>query len=233
MQTKTPRPPQTLPEESPEALDARRSQLLRGLLWNTLIDGLGSYLVYFLVRRHDSEFHALAWSMLPPALNNLWTLARKRHLDVMGVLVIAGLVMGLGMVMLGGSPRLLLVRESFITGAIGLAFLGSLLLRRPLLFYVVRQMSAGDDPVLGAEWDASYQASPSRLGLPRMTGVWGVVLVAEVTLRTVAALKLPIPVFMAVWPFVSLGVCGATSFWTFLYARRLQDREDGASGAGA
>jgi hypothetical protein len=38
----------------------------------------------------------------------------------------------------GGSPRLLLIRESFITGIFGLIFLGSLLFPRPLLFQLVK-----------------------------------------------------------------------------------------------
>ncbi len=218
------------PEMSPEE-DARRSRMLRGFLWNALIDGLGSYLIYFLVRRHGTEFHALAWSMLPPALNNMWTLARKRHLDTFGVIVIAGLAAGLGLVLLGGSPRLLLVRDSLITGVLGLVFLASLLFPRPLLFHALRQMSAATDPASGAEWDARYQESPSHLGLPLMTGVWGVVLLGEAALRTVAALTLPIPVFMAVWPFVNLGMYAATSFWTFTYGRRIQDREDSETDA--
>ena len=213
-------------DESAEALEAKQKGMLRGFVWNALIDGLGSYLVYFLVRRHDTEFHALAWSMLPPALNNLWTLARKRHLDAMGMVVIAGLVAGLGLVMLGGSPRLLLVRDSYITGTIGLAFLGSLLLRRPLLFFVVRQIAAATDPAQGTDWDTRYRESPSHMGLPLMTGVWGVALVGEALLRTGAALTFPIPVFMAVWPFINLGLYAAISFWTFLYGRRIQDREE-------
>jgi hypothetical protein len=216
---------------SPEEEDARRSLMLRGFLWNALIDGLGSYLVYMFLRWHGTEFHALAWSMLPPALNNLWSLARKRHLDITGVIVIAGLVLGLGLVLLGGSPRLLLVRDSFITGAFGLVFLGSLLFRRPLLFYISQQLSAGTDPVLRAEWDARYEESPSHLGLSLITGVWGVILVAEAGLRTIIALTIPIPVFMAVWPFINLGMFGLASLWTFLYGRRLQEREESASEA--
>ena len=68
----------------------QHAQTMRGFVWNALVDGLGSYVVYMIAHRHGSEFRALVWSMLPPAANNLWTLARKRHLDLFGVLVIGG-----------------------------------------------------------------------------------------------------------------------------------------------
>ena len=191
-----------------------------------MIDGLGSYVVYFVAHRHGSEFQAIVWSMLPPAVNNLWTLARKRHLDLFGVLVIGGLLAGLGLVLLGGSPRLLLVRDSLITGVIGLALLVSLLFPRPLLFYVLRQLAKATDPEMAATLDADYAQSQTKFGLPLITGVWGVTLVTEAILRTVLALSLPIPLFMIVSPITNLTMYAAVSAWSFFYGQRMRDKED-------
>lgn len=200
--------------------DAHRGTMQRTLLLNVLIDGAGSYAVYMLLHHHTSEFKALAWSMLPPSLNTAQSLVRKRHVDIVGILVIAGLVASLGLVLLGGSPRLLLVRDSLITGLVGLVFLGSVLMRRPLLFFILRQLAATNDADAGPEWDARFQASPVGLGLPLMTAVWGLALVGEAALRTVCAMKLPIPVFLAIWPFINIGIYAGASAWTFWYGRR-------------
>ena len=214
----------TPPDTSPEP--GQHAQTIRGLVWNALIDGLGSYIVYFVVHRHSTEFRAIVWSMLPPAVNNLWTLARKRHLDMFGVLVIAGLLAGLGLVLLGGSPRLLLVRDSLITGVIGVALLASLLFPRPLLFYVLRQLARAGDPEMAATLDEDYARSQTKFGLPLITGVWGATLASEAVLRTALALSLPIPLFMIVSPIMNLTVYAAVSAWSYFYGQRMRDKED-------
>jgi hypothetical protein len=46
----------------------------------------------------------------------------------------------------GGSPRFLLLRESLVSGMIGIVFLGSLLLPRPLAYYLARSTVAKQSP---------------------------------------------------------------------------------------
>jgi hypothetical protein len=226
METKDTIPPDISEDLSEEEQSQRRRQMLRGFLISAVIDGFGSYAVYLLARPHTTELAAIGWSMLPPGLNNIWSLIRKRHLDFVGVIVILGLLAGLALFLLGGSPRLLLVRDSLITGTIGLVFLISLFFPRPLLFYVSRQLTAGYDPELAATWDERYQASPTHLGLPLITGVWGAVLLCEALLRTYLALNLPVAVFLAVSPIVNLAMYAGTSLWSFWYGSRIRDQED-------
>jgi hypothetical protein len=103
----------------------QRFAVSRSVLWNAVFDGLGPYLVYRLVSPHTSLLVALAWTMLPPGISNLVTLVRRRRPDIIGLIVIAGIAVGLLLFLLGGSARLLLIRESFITGAIGLLLYGA------------------------------------------------------------------------------------------------------------
>ena len=98
----------------------------------------GPFLVYHLAEGHMSTTAALIWSSTPPIIWSVVQLLRSRTLDAMSMLVIAGIALSLIATLLGGSPRLLLIRESFITGIFGLIFLGSLLFPRPLLFQLVK-----------------------------------------------------------------------------------------------
>src|SRR5271154_526163 len=98
----------------------------------------GPWLVYRLVEGSTSITMALILSSLPPIAWSLWQLVDSRKLDVIGMLVIAGIAASLVAPTLGGNPRLLLVRESFITGIFGLVFLGSLWFPRPLMFHIVK-----------------------------------------------------------------------------------------------
>jgi hypothetical protein len=78
----------------------------------------GPWLVYRLVEGSTSTTIALLLSSLPPIIWSLWQLVHSRKLDVIGMLVIAGIAASLVATMLGGNPRLLLVRESIELGLV-------------------------------------------------------------------------------------------------------------------
>jgi hypothetical protein len=203
----------------------QRFAVSRSVLWSTAFDGLGPYLVYRLVSPHTSLLVALAWTMLPPSVSNLMTLVRRRRPDIIGLIVIAGIAVGLLLFLVGGSARLLLIRESFITGVIGLLFLLSLFFRRPLSYYISRQFVTGDDPARAARWNSQYEVSRYKFGMPRITAVWGAVLVGEAGLRTVLAFSLPISLFLALHNFIFIAVYAATMAWCYSYGWRTYKRE--------
>src|SRR5580700_11964349 len=98
----------------------------------------GPFLVYQLAAGHMSETAALMLSAAPPILWSIGQIIWSRKLDALSLLVISGIALSLVATLLGGSPRLLLIRESFITGIFGLIFLGSLLFPKPLLFHLAK-----------------------------------------------------------------------------------------------
>ncbi len=200
---------------------------LRHILLSALIDAGGAYLVYTLLAPRLGQKLAIVLSAVPSILSNLVSYARRRTLDYIGVIVIAGTLAGLCIYFLGGSPRMLLARDSVITGVIGLVFLGSLFLHRPLVFYLARQMTTGDDPQKLAAWDARYDSSPARMGMPRMTFVWGLGLLLEAALRVALAFTLPISVFILVAPVMSIAVYFGLMAWSFSYGHTLRRRETG------
>ena len=71
-------------------------------------------------------------SAVVPLVWRLIELARNRKVDVISMLV-RGIGLSLVAIAFGGSPKLLLFRESLITGLIGLVMIGSAVVRRPLM----------------------------------------------------------------------------------------------------
>ncbi len=137
---------------------------LRGFLRDVALNAGIPWLLYRLSKRYlsASEVAALAIAATFPLAKSASELLRRGRLDPIAVLVLLGiLVSGVG-VILGGSPRLLLLRESLFTGALGLACFGSLFLPRPLMFYFGRHFMAGDDPERRREFDANLH----RPGVP-------------------------------------------------------------------
>jgi hypothetical protein len=95
-------------------------------------------LIYHYAAPHFGESNALILSSIPPMLWSAIELARFRRLDAVNLLAVIGVFLSLAAMAFGGNTRLLLARESLVTGIIGLLFLGSLLLPRPLMFYLAR-----------------------------------------------------------------------------------------------
>src|SRR5579859_4470950 len=92
-----------------------------------------------------SEVTALSIASIVPVVSSIAELVRNRRLDLIAIFSLLGLLTSIIAVFLGGSAQLLVIRESLFTGALGLACFVSLLLPRPLMFYVGRQMMAGKD----------------------------------------------------------------------------------------
>jgi hypothetical protein len=183
------------------------------------------WLAYRLAMPHWGETGGLIASAVPPVVWSLVELARFRRVDALSLIVLLGIVLSIGAMALGGSPRMLLLRESLVSGAVGVAFLLSLPMRRPLIFYlaratVAREMAGGAERV-NALWDERPAFAPS---MRMMTAVWGVGLTTETALRSWMAWTWPIERFLVVSPFIGYGIYGGLLVWTLWYRKTLRNR---------
>lgn len=151
--------------------------------------------------------------------------ARTRRVDALSILVLLGIALSIVLMALGGSPRLLLMRESMASGAIGLVFFASLAMRRPLTFYLARATVARKEEGGAARFEAMWDERPAlRRSVRLMTAVWGVGLMGENALRSWLAWHWPVERFLVVSPFIGYGIYGALTLWTFLYRKKMQRR---------
>jgi hypothetical protein len=124
----------------------------------------------------------------------------------------------------GGSPRLLLVRESLFTGAFGCACFVSLLLPRPIMFYFGRHFMAGADPERRARFDASWQLPEVRFSNRLITCVWGCVFVGELILRILLIYCVSTATVLIISPILLGALTIVTMIWTFSYGHRIRLR---------
>jgi intracellular septation protein A len=167
-----------------------------------------------------SVLHALLITALAPVLENVVALARHRRVDLFGVLVFLSLLLSGVVVLFGGSPRMILARESVLSGAFGLALLASLLCREPLIYYLTRHFVAGQHPARREEYHRKAAAPRFRSFMRLLTVVWGVVTVADAALNVYLAFNVSIAHFLAVSPLARSGMFGCTFLWTLLHAQR-------------
>ena len=189
------------------------------------------FLVYQLVSGHMSEKAALMLSSVPPILWSIGQLIWSRKLDALSLLVITGIALSLVATLLGGSPRLLLVRESLITGIFGLIFLGSLLFSRPLMFHLVKTTVTKQG--MTQEAFASRWSIPDfRFTFYLMTIVWGVGLLVEATLKIILAFTMPTGLFLVVSPIISYTIYLGLLGWSICYGNQRRKAGERLAAAG-
>jgi hypothetical protein len=199
----------------------------RSVLPSLVVDGLCPFLTYELLMWYVpdmSQVVALGVGAIFPAVNGVASIARRRHLDFIGAVVLVGLAVSIVATIVSRDAKILLIRESFVTGALGVLCLLSLLWPRPLMFYVGRQFSAGQDAGRLAEFDAKWSVPGFRRTLRVLTIVWAIGWIGEFALRVVMVWTLSVPQVLAISPFVFNGITLGLIAWTVAYARRKRQR---------
>lgn len=176
------------------------------------------YVVYTLLLPHTSSLVALSAAAIVPLIDTVYSLIHTRKVDMFSGFIFLGLVLGIAAVLLGGDERFILLRESYVTGIMGLVFLGSLLAARPLIFYFAERF-AGRDPEMHDKWN---RLPAYRQIFRRMTAVWGVALLLEACVKVGLVYTLSIPAFLAISPFATYGILALTIWWNVTYVKRVK-----------
>jgi len=160
---------------------------------------------------------ALLLSGVFPALHVTINVIRNRRVDVVGAVVLAGIALGTLLGLVSHSARLVLIEGSVPTAVFGVACLGSLWARHPLLFSVVREFM-GPDTAKGQEMTRLWRdEAVFRRDFRVVTAVWGVGFLLEAALRVVIVYNASTGTALAsskVTPFLFGGVLSA---WTLAY----------------
>ena len=198
--------------------------LVRGILLDIALNAIIPLLLYRLSKHYisPSELTALSISAVFPLLKSLFDLLRKRELDPISVIVLLGIVASGVALLFGGSPKILLVRESLFTGVFGLACFVSLLLPRPMMFYFGRHFVAGSDPQRRARFEAGWALPHVRFANRLITMVWGAVYVTELVVRVILIYSISTQMVLVISPILIGGSTILTLIWTFRYARRVR-----------
>ena len=181
-------------------------------------------LVYDWIKPAHGEVQALIASSLPPILWSVVEFIRARRVDALSMLVIAGIVLSLLAFFGGGSARFLQMRERLVTVVIGLVFLGSAAIGRPLVYQLARAGLARKSAAELESFEALRENSFFRRTMMIMTLVWGFGLIADAALSLVFILTIPVRDYLIVGPILGNATMGALGLWTFWYSRRQRRR---------
>lgn len=178
------------------------------------------YLVYTLLKPHTGSVIALTCAAFVPMIDAIYSLLKYRKLDVFSSFIFIGLVLSIIAAIIGGDERFILIRESYVTGIMGLIFLGSLFFSKPLIYFFAARFSEDKEAIF-----KRWREEPAfRRSLRVMTLVWGISLVLEAGIKVLLVYILSIPVFLLVSPFVQYGIIALTIMWNVVYVKSRRRR---------
>jgi hypothetical protein len=191
-----------------------------GFAFEALVNVIGPLLIYDLTKTSLGDAGALIASSGPPIAWSLLEFALKRRIDALSILVLAGIGLSLLAFVGGGGARFLQLREKLVTVLIGLVFLGSAAIGRPLIYQLARATLMRRQSSELAEFESLRDNPYFRRSMMVMTLVWGFGLVFEAAISVVLVFKLSIHDYLLISPIVGYAAMGGLSLWTFLYIRR-------------
>ena len=172
---------------------------------------------YSVLRHHGwTSVSALLASGLFPAIAVGISTIQHRRLDVVGAVVLAGIIIGTILGLVTRNARLVLVEGSVPTAVFGLACLGSLRTRLPLMYSFTLEV-IGHDTAKGREMTGLWQYEEFRHIFRVITVAWGIGFLIEAVLRVVIVYNTSASTALAIsktTPFLFAGIMCA---WTVAY----------------
>jgi intracellular septation protein A len=185
-----------------------------------IFDVGGPLLAYALLRSQGfSAVTALILSGVLPAIGVGIGAVAHRRLDVIGALVLAGILVGTVLGLISHNARLVLIEGSVPTALFGLACLGSLWSQRPLIYAFALEF-IGLDSAQGREMVRLWQYPGFRRIFRTMTVVWGVGYLVEAAIRVVIVENTSTGTALAISKIMPFVFAAALVAWTFGYGQQ-------------
>jgi hypothetical protein len=192
-----------------------RRAALKSLGFNLTINALCPFLLYRALQSHfpAGSVMPLLYATIFPVIGLVLSLVRKRTVDAIAIISMAGLAIHISVTLLARNVGVALVAFALQGALIGLAFVVSALIGRPIILYVAKQIAAGGTAEQAASFKRLIENDGARMFFT-VTLVWGLCLMAMSGLHVVLALKLPPAEFLLVSPIVGVVTILALLAWT-------------------
>jgi hypothetical protein len=181
---------------------------------------VGYYALHFL---GVADWPALLAATGLAGVRIIWVAIRERSLNLFATVML--IVFGLGVLLafVSGDARFLLLKNSIVTGSVGLVFLATALWGRPLSLAA----SESFQPARREEIRREYETDPLvRRGHRVSSTVWGSVLLAESLVRVPLVYLLPVSVMVGIGEAMTVAAFAGLITWNIWYVRRVTARAE-------
>jgi len=193
----------------------------------------GPLLAYSLLRSSGmSAVTALVISGVLPALGIVIGALADRRLDVIGVVVLAGLLVGTLLGLTSHNARLYLLEGSVPSAVFALGCLFSLRLRQPLIFRLAVEL-LGPGTRKGRDVAAAWRYPGFRRAFRTITVAWGVGYLAEAAIRVAIVATTSTGIALVCSKLIPYAFALVLSVWTVVYGEHEKKEAERLASAGA
>lgn len=193
---------------------------------------IGASIAIFKIARSQgaTDFSAYLWSCAAPVIGAIVMFLRTKVINGASVAILLFALLSAAVALFGShDAKILLYKDSFVTGIIGLIFLGSLLFPRPLCYWFGQRFATGGTPEGIAWWSELWDKYPAFRRTQRViTVLWGVIFVIEATIRVIVVNVASFDTAYTVGQILPLAATALAMFLTFWIAGR--SRKKGEAG---
>ena len=141
-------------------------------------------------------------------------IVRKGRPDLIASISLVTILLSLALAAASDDTRVLQIRESYITLIMGVVFVISSMVRKPILWLLARHQAKTD------EHRAALEHPDRKKMLGTVNAVWGWSFVLEFGAKLWMIENLPISRVLALSPIMFYGVTAVTFIWTLWWLRR-------------
>jgi len=203
---------------SPPA-DRGRLESLAPIVIFDVVGPLAAY--YSLVAAGSSAVVALMLSGVLPAFGIALGVVRHRRLDAIGIVVLLGIVVGSAVGLASGSAHLVLLDGTVPPAVFGMACVGSLWSKRPMIYRLALEAIGVDTPK-GRDFAERWRYPSFRHAFRVVTVVWGVCFLVEVVVQVVIVQTASTATAKTTSNAMPLVLGGLVVVWNISYAKRSQ-----------
>jgi hypothetical protein len=216
------------PERHPDLIPR-----LRQIAMILVFDLGGPLLAYSLLRSAGmSAVAALVISGVLPALGIGISALVDRRLDVIGIVVLAGLLAGTLLGLTSHNARLYLLEGSVPSAVFALGCLLSLRLRRPLIFRLAVEL-LGPDTRKGRDVTAAWRYPGFRRAFLMITVAWGIAYLVEAAIRVAIVVTTSTGIALVCSKLIPYVFAVALSAWTLVYGEHEKKKAERLASATA
>ena len=193
----------------------------------------GPLLAYSLLRSSGmSAVTALVISGVLPALGIVIGALVDRRLDVIGVVVLAGLLVGTLLGLTSHNARLYLLEGSVPSAVFALGCLFSLRLRQPLIFRLAVEL-LGPGTRKGRDVAAAWRYPGFRRAFRIITVAWGIGYLAEAAIRVAIVATTSTGIALVCSKLIPYAFALVLSVWTLVYGEHEKKKAERFASASA
>ena len=192
--------------------------LVRGLFWDVGLPVVGYYALHLL---GVADWPALLTATGLAGLRIAWVAVRRRSLNLFATVMLVVFGLGVLLALVRGDARFLLLKNSIVTGAVGLVFLATLVRGTPLSLAASQSFQPARREEIRHEYDTDPRV---RHGHRLSSAVWGAALLVESLVRVPLVYLLPVSVMVGVGEAMTIATFAGLITWNLWYVKRATAR---------